>query len=77
MQRDGTVAARLGAGTGTATAAGMSRRDGKWVIGGGEDGLVRIWSATGGRARSTLRGHTGQVNGAAFSRDGRWGGHRG
>ena len=66
---DGTIAARLGAGTETATAAGMSR-DGKWVIGGGENGVVRVWSAAGGRARITLRGHTGQVNGAAFSGDG-------
>ena len=67
---EGTIAARLGARAGTATAAGMSH-DGKWVIGGDANGLVRIWSAAGGRPRIILRGHTEQVNGVAFSRDGR------
>jgi WD40 repeat protein/DNA-binding SARP family transcriptional activator len=64
---DGTVATRLGT---SATSAAAMSRDGKWVIGGGED-FLRVWSAAGGRARSELRGHSQQVNGAAFGPDGR------
>jgi WD40 repeat protein/DNA-binding SARP family transcriptional activator len=67
---NGTVVARIGTALGTTTAAGISR-DGKWVIGGGAHNVVRIWSATGGRARIALRAHTRQVNGAVFSPDGR------
>lgn len=34
------------------------------------DGTVRLWNPTTGQPTTTLHGHTGPVNGVAFSPDG-------
>lgn len=44
--------------------------DGAWLVSGGWDGTVRVWSAVG-ELLHTLAGHTARVNDAAFSPDGR------
>ncbi len=45
--------------------------NGKHVLGGGEDGLIRLWETTSGKQRQLLRGHLGQVLDVAVSPDGR------
>jgi WD40 repeat protein len=50
---------------------GFSPSD-RQVIGAGDDGTIRIWSARRpGLPLRVLRGHRGRVNSAVFSRDGR------
>ncbi len=39
--------------------------DGKWLISGGHDHLVKIWDATTGELRKTLKGHTKAVTALA------------
>ena len=64
---DGRVVTRLST---EATSAAAISRDGRQVIGGGED-FLRLWSAAGGPARMSFPAPTQQINGAAFSPDGR------
>src|SRR5262249_36809885 len=45
--------------------------DGKSLAAGCVDGSVVIWETAASRARASLRGHAGMVNGLAFSPDGR------
>ena len=52
------------------TAVGFSP-DGKQVVGGGSEGVVRIWDAQNGGEVRPLRGHTGWVTACAFSPDGK------
>ncbi|WP_370944680.1 BTAD domain-containing putative transcriptional regulator [Amycolatopsis sp. cg5] len=44
--------------------------DGTHVAGAGNDGAVRVWSASGGAPLATLAGHYGLVFSVAFSQDG-------
>jgi WD40 repeat protein len=44
--------------------------DGRWVVTGGADGLLRLWDTGPGRQHRSLRGHTGPVLGVAVDRDG-------
>ena len=45
--------------------------DGRRLATGSWDRLVRLWDVATGRQAVTLHGHTGDVEGVAFSRDGR------
>ena len=45
--------------------------DGKTLISGGEDDLVRVWDLATQKASGTLRGHTGNVNIVAFAPNGK------
>ncbi|MFJ8858813.1 WD40 repeat domain-containing protein [Streptomyces sp. NPDC102451] len=47
-------------------------RDGKYVVSGGEDGLVHIWETGTGRSVRTLEGHTGSVSALALTPDNRY-----
>src|ERR1039458_1468182 len=51
--------------------AGALSPDGPQLASPSDDGTVRLWAPTSGRATTTLQGHTGGVLGAAFSPDGR------
>src|SRR5262249_43912490 len=44
-------------------------RDGKWLAGCGERGLVRVWDIATGENKVTLSGHTGLLQALAFSPD--------
>jgi eukaryotic-like serine/threonine-protein kinase len=44
--------------------------DGKFLVSGGRDGLLKIWTADGAREVRTIPAHTARINGLAFSRDG-------
>jgi WD40 repeat protein len=46
--------------------------DGRYLVFGGPDGLLNLWSAHGGERALVLRGHAKAVRGLAFSPDGRW-----
>jgi WD40 repeat protein len=46
--------------------------DGRRLVSGGQDQVVRVWDAGTGRELLTLRGHGQPVQGVAFSPDGRW-----
>jgi WD40 repeat protein len=46
-------------------------RDGRYVVTGGDDRLVRVWNVVDGSCVRTLHGHTGFLNGTVFSPDGR------
>jgi WD40 repeat protein len=43
--------------------------DGRTIISGGSDGIVRIWDVISGQELQTLPGHSGAVNSASFSPD--------
>lgn len=45
--------------------------DGKQLVGGGSEGVVRIWDAVGGSEVRGLRGHTGWVTSVQFAGDGK------
>jgi WD40 repeat protein len=61
---------RVGARVSTEpTSAAAISRDGRQVIGGGED-FLRVWSTAPGPVRMSLPAPTQQINGAAFSPDG-------
>src|SRR5260370_20291262 len=45
--------------------------DGRWIATGSHDGWVRVWDATTGQARFSLRAHKDHVGWVAFSPDGR------
>jgi WD40 repeat protein len=45
--------------------------DGKLLVSGGSNGLVRIWGMETGRELAVLRGHKGCVNAVVFSPDGK------
>lgn len=45
--------------------------DGKQLVGGGSEGVVRIWDTAGGTEVRGLRGHTGWVTSVQFSADGK------
>ena len=45
--------------------------DGKQIVSGSHDRLVRIWDASTGNELKVLKGHTGNVNSVAFSPDGK------
>jgi WD40 repeat protein/transcriptional regulator with XRE-family HTH domain len=45
--------------------------DGDYLLGGGDDNVVRLWDARTGRELRQLRGHTDNVISAAFSPDGK------
>lgn len=64
------IKSSIGGGNPPVTTAAYSN-DGKFLISGGAEGVVRIWDATTNAEVRTLRGHTGWVTSAAFSPDGR------
>jgi WD40 repeat protein len=45
--------------------------DGKRVISGGNDGIIKVWDSATGKELKILRGHEGLVGSLAISRDGR------
>jgi len=45
--------------------------DGRWVVTGGEDGMIRAWDPSSGKLGFELPGHTSCVNNLAFAPDGR------
>jgi hypothetical protein len=46
--------------------------DGRWVVAGGRDAALRVFSADTGTLRAVLRGHGGRVSAIDFTPDGRW-----
>jgi WD40 repeat protein len=46
--------------------------DGRYVLSGGRDGNLKLWSLESGREIRTLTGHLAAVNAVAFSPDSRW-----
>jgi eukaryotic-like serine/threonine-protein kinase len=48
--------------------------DGRRLVLGGEEDTVKVWDVQTGQEQQTLRGHTGDIQAAAFSpdREGRW-----
>jgi len=44
--------------------------DGQWIVSGGEDKSIKLWSQVTGAEICTFRGHTEGVHGVAFSPDG-------
>ena len=46
--------------------------DGRRVVTGGCDGVIKVWDGKTGAAITQLKGHSDQVNALAFSPDGRW-----
>eukprot|EP01060_Flectonema_neradi_P038079 TRINITY_DN7896_c0_g1_i6.p1 TRINITY_DN7896_c0_g1~~TRINITY_DN7896_c0_g1_i6.p1 ORF type:complete len:1747 (+),score=304.22 TRINITY_DN7896_c0_g1_i6:73-5313(+) len=49
--------------------------DGEWLLTGGKKGVVRMWDVASGNEISCLGGHSGDVNGVAFSPGGCHGCH--
>ncbi|WP_435011979.1 protein kinase domain-containing protein (plasmid) [Tundrisphaera lichenicola] len=47
------------------------RPDGRELISGRHDGILRVWDVTEGRELHSLRGHTAGINSIAYSPDGR------
>src|SRR5437762_3329268 len=45
--------------------------DGKRLLAGGADGIVRLWDVENGQELHRFEGHTGQINGVAISPEGR------
>ncbi len=64
------IKSSIGGGNPPVTTVAYSA-DGKFLVSGGAEGVVRIWDATTSAEVRTLRGHTGWVTSAAFSPDGR------
>ncbi len=64
------IKSTIGGGNPPITTVAYSN-DGKFIISGGAEGIVRIWDVTTFAEARTLRGHTGWVTSAAFSPDGR------
>ena len=64
------IKSSIGGGNPPVTTVAYSN-DGKFLISGGAEGVVRIWDATTNNEMRVLRGHTGWVTSAAFSPDGR------
>jgi WD40 repeat protein len=46
--------------------------DGKFVLSGSGDGILKLWDAETGREIRTFAGHSGSVESAAFSPDGKF-----
>jgi WD40 repeat protein len=44
----------------------------KWLVSGSFDDKVKIWEVENGRLAQTLDSHSADVNGVAFSFDGKW-----
>jgi len=65
-----SIKSTIGGGNPPITTVAYSA-DGKYLVGGGAEGVVRIWDAITSAEVRTLRGHTGWVTSAAFSPDGR------
>jgi WD40 repeat protein/predicted Ser/Thr protein kinase len=59
----------IAAGHGEAYAVAFSP-DGKWVLSGGQDGVIRAWDLRTHEPVFELKGHTACVNALTFSRDG-------
>ncbi|MBL8055187.1 MAG: protein kinase [Anaerolineales bacterium] len=51
--------------------AGDWSPDGRWLVTGGRDGMVRLWEAATGRRQGEWRGHAFLFDAVAFSPDGR------
>ncbi len=64
------IKSSIGGGNPPVTTVAYSN-DGKFLVSGGAEGVVRIWDATTNAEVRSLRGHTGWVTSAAFSPDGR------
>jgi WD40 repeat protein len=47
-------------------------RDGRFMVSGGRDGVVRVWDVRAGSVRFTLTGHEGDVNSVAVDPAGTW-----
>ncbi len=44
---------------------------GKWIVTGGNDGLIKVWSVKSGRLLRTVYGHQGFVRSVQYTQDGR------
>jgi eukaryotic-like serine/threonine-protein kinase len=44
--------------------------DGRFLVSGGQDGILRFWNPAATRALRTIQAHDGRINGLAFNRDG-------
>ena len=65
-----SIKSSIGGGNPPVTAVAYSN-DGKFLVSGGAEGVVRIWDVTTNAEVRSLRGHTGWVTSVAFGPDGR------
>jgi len=65
-----SIKSSIGGGNPPVTTVAYSN-DGKFLVSGGAEGVVRIWDVTTNAEVRSLRGHTGWVTSAAFGPDGR------